>query len=381
MRPKHILAGFVTLSLAGVPAQAQDTPAGLQTGPATIAPHSTRNQDFPQSIPEATAYYVVVRGDTLWAIAGRFLKNPLLWPQIWEANRYIKNAHWIYPGDPILLPKLAVLADQAGQAPTSGTPDGIGTAEAVDAAATTATPGVPGAGMAPQIELRPITEEISLQCAEYVAEEPEDTSFRLMSSEQGWEKQTLANGDIVYLNKGTSSGIKAGDMFTTHHVLRDLRHPKSGKKLGQKITTTGWVKVILTEESVSTAVVEQACSEIPVTDYLRPFEKVQVPMVPRSTPADRLTPPSGKPSWTVVDLQNNVAVAAAGEMVSIDAGNQEGLAPGALLTLYRVTLPGVPTPRRVVGEATVVAVRDRTATAKLTYTEAEIVAGDSAELR
>jgi hypothetical protein len=57
------------------------------------------------------------------------------------------------------------------------------------------------------------------------------------------------------------------------------------------------------------------------------------------------------------------------------------VAPGTVLSVYRTTYPSVPTPRNVLGEATVVSVRDRTATAKITYSRKEIMLGDQVQLR
>ena len=54
--------------------------------------------------PAGADSYIIERGDTLWGLAGKWLGDPHLWPQVWDKNRYVLDSHWIYPGDPLSVP-------------------------------------------------------------------------------------------------------------------------------------------------------------------------------------------------------------------------------------------------------------------------------------
>lgn len=48
--------------------------------------------------------YIVKKGDTIWGIAGKKLKDPYLWRNVWNGNKYIPDPALIYPGQPLLIP-------------------------------------------------------------------------------------------------------------------------------------------------------------------------------------------------------------------------------------------------------------------------------------
>jgi hypothetical protein len=375
----RFLWGAAALSVLSGPAVAQAPPAavpspapaqggGLQTGPATVAPHWSRYK-YPDSIPAGAQYHIIEKGDTLWDLSAKYLQNPFLWPQIWDQNRYIKDAHWIYPGDPLILPNIALISGQPGQ-PGAGTEEGARGEGGV---------GLPEGGA--ENVLRPVTEEETIRCAHYVLSDKEDESLVVIGSEQGNGKIGLTRNDVIYLNKGASAGLKTGDEVAFRHEAYVVKHPRSQKPIGTKIETTGFGRVILVEDNVSSVMIEGTCQDIHVGDYVTPVEKPSVPLIVPKLPATRLTPPSGKAHGFIVDIAADQSIAAAGHIVSIDLGSNDGMAPGGILVVYRTVYPSVPTPRNVVGEVTVLTVRDKTSTAKVTYSNDAVMDGDEVELR
>jgi len=351
----------------------QSAPAvegGLLKGPATLPAHWSRNH-CPETVPDGASYYIVVKGDTLWDIARRFLGNPYLWPHIWDRNRCITDAHWIYPGDVLIIPDVNVVAPGAG-----GT--GVGTEETPERDAGPALTG-PSGPTGPA--LIPAIEETALQCAPYIVDGREDESLTVIGSEDGATKVAYADRDILYLSKGANAGVKAGDVYTLHHATYVVKHPETGRAIGTKIETNGWVRVILVQENTATAIIEQACADVHLGDYLKSFERVQVPLMTEHPRPTRLTPPSGKIVGTVVDMQDDATIAADRQLVTLNLGTANGITPGSIFVFYKVMYPSVPTPRIVLGEAVVVSVRERTATARVFSANDAVMLGDKAELQ
>lgn len=367
-------ATAATLVYAG--AYAQETPSAQEPriGPFAVPKHWSKYK-YPESVPDGVAYHMIVKGDTLWDLAQHYLKKPLLWPQIWNDNKYITDAHWIYPGDPLILKKIEVVAEKAGETPE------LPRGEEAPAPA-------PAPAEAPaENPLYPATEQVSLQCAPQVLATRDDESLKVMGSEQhilldkSQLQITYSDRDILYLNKGSNAGIKPGDMLGIHRRLGKVKHPRTGKTLGTKVITTGWARVILAHETSASAVVETACVEIAQGDYFKPFEKLPVPLLIRRPPPDRMTPPSGKAQGYVVDLADDHLVAGTGTMLFVDVGSQSGVAPGSLMTVYRTEIPKIASPRHVVGELAVLTVKDNMALARVNYSTTMIQTGDAVELR
>ena len=212
--------------------------------------------------------YTIQKGDTLWDISTKFLKDPFLWPKLWQRNPYITNPHWIYPGKPITLVPLEEpkkVAEEPRKEPLPPPPPRVIVVEKLVPAPPEVKPEVKPA------EEKPVGWP-DTRSAGFVT----DVEYRgigvILDSKEG--KRMMAEGDITYLGFKTDEKVLVGDKYTIIRGAPELiRHPLTGEKVGRKFIIMGNLLVIDAFGSFYTAKVVESFYPIEKGDMLVPYSK------------------------------------------------------------------------------------------------------------
>ncbi|MBV8202528.1 MAG: LysM peptidoglycan-binding domain-containing protein [Acidobacteria bacterium] len=357
----------------------------------------------PPTPPAGTETYTIVRGDTLWDLAKRFYGNPYLWPQLWEKNQYILDAHWIYPGDPLVtgiqvapVENLAQAAG-AGSGVQTGAPGTPGTGEGEPEP----PPQVPGVESAVKATSPPVPLgwESDIYCSGYVGDAGEQFPYSIIGSEfddltpklnpryhmeqlkgiygRTGAKVDMFTGDIVYLQGGAKQGLTPGSLFTIIGKEREVVHPVTAQVFGSYYQYLGRVRVLSVQEDTAIAEIVHSCDAVTVGSRLKPFEPEPVPLG-RTTPMRPVNLPVAgeklKESPAIIYSRDDIISLGQDHVVFIDRGADQNVTPGDVFTIYRANDRGLPP--LLLGELAVLSVQKRSATAKITESRYTIFLGD-----
>jgi hypothetical protein len=271
----------------------------------------------------APTRYTVVKGDTLWGISARFLRNPWKWPDLWGINKdEIRNPHRIYPGDVVIL-------DLSGNTPRlrlEGAPDG-GASRWVGYELQTSRlspqmrgqalnavpiPTIPARAIEPFL-VRPLVVD-----AGQVARAPvivANTDKRVV----------VSAGDTAYV---TGLDAQKGPRWQVYRKGRAFQDPDTKEVLGFEAVYLGDADVTGTGE-VSTVQIARANQEIAAGDRLavaRPFTSSSyIPRAPEKTVRGRI----------VAGTDNAVVEMGTWSVIVLNRGARDGLEVGHVLGLYR----------------------------------------------
>ena len=286
--------------------------------------------DDVQLKPNRPERYTVVRGDTLWDIAARFLQSPWHWPRVWKINERIRNPHLIYPGDVIVLryvdgqPELTLLRSEKlspGTTATASEPGASGTAsgttklqprvysEALDQAIPTITPDV----IVPFLTQPLVVGENELEEAGYVT--------------VGFDDRIALGTDSQFYARGVSS--PDAEYFQIFRPGRPLRDPDSGELLAYEALYLGDAQRLESGDPAK-LIVTSVKQEILPTDRL--LVAPQRGALPYYFPHAPSKPLRGR----VIAALNSVAEIGSHTVVTVSLGEREGIEEGHVLrVMYR----------------------------------------------
>lgn len=276
--------------------------------------------------------YTVVKGDTLWDIASRFLRDPWRWPNIWNKNEQIQNPHLIYPGDIIVLyyvdgqPELSVLRRQKLPVGTITEPgSGVVAEETGPVGPTTKlTPSIrsePLEGAIPTIDPGAITPFLTRPLA--VEKHELDKAGYITT---GLEGRVALGSFSQFYARGL--GAKPREHYYIFRPGKALKHPDTGETLAYEAMYLGDADLL---EPGDPAKLEVKL----VKQEIAPTDRLLAASTEVSLPYYYPRPPGKEVYGRILSAVNGVAEFGPNTVVAISLGRREGMEEGHVLRIMR----------------------------------------------
>jgi len=366
----------------------------------TVADHWSP-YDYPKTMPEGVKVHIIQKGDTLWDLSQQYFGNPRLWPSLHQANSYIQNPNLIYPGDPLRLDVGIVVdeqtisgdlngeemaaSDEFGELEDFGDAEGEdGNGELVNDRSET-TSFLDGAS---EFVILPAGDRSDMECSTYLypaGSASSDLPFDLrIAGSEHEDIELLGTGTVVYLNQGENKGIFPGSMYSIRRAVRPVYLPKEigkGAFMGIAIDQVGKLRILAVQAQSSTAIIDEACTEVLISDFLVPYEQEPIPLITELPADDRWAEFDKSGSGVILYSEDEVLAFGKGHLVNINLGINDNVAPGDLFLIYRENpqsdlRSGVQLPSIYLGHAVALRTEDRTAVLKIIEGFKEIKVGD-----
>ncbi|HXC16741.1 MAG TPA: LysM peptidoglycan-binding domain-containing protein [Holophagaceae bacterium] len=370
-----LAAGFTANTLTAqdapaAPAAQSASAAAPASSNATQVPAHSSKWDYPKAITpkDGQQVYIVQKGDTLWDLSNKFLSNPYAWPQIWELNQWIKDPHWIYPGDPLVI--------DAGRGAQGATPEAVAGAEPI------------------RLDLNALRRpELAYSISDFVqqpfiAPQGGDAWFKAngafqITGKKDDGKSILGDGDVVYLNAGDAQGVRQGDRFLIIQTVQDkLRHPDTHKVMGDVLEQVGILRVDHLTPNGAVATIERSMNIVEVGDHITRFTEPSDMNLELRKDTDEPVKLQD-PVMEVVYTRDHNKLNGFGAQVVVDRGSNDGLKVGDVLLLARTNdWPGGAGKKdtehfaHYLGQVIVVRADAATATCRVVRSQEEVLVGD-----
>lgn len=275
---------------------------GESTGPKII--RKVNRSPFKAGAPMR---YVVKKGDTLWGIANKFLKNPAYWPEVWDKNQKVKNPHRIYPGDVLFIYQGR---GQGGQQSASVFEKMVPQMRVIRKGA-----GDPISTLSPFLAWPRLIDENTIKRAPYIVD--------------ARDANLLIEVDKTVYVKNLRDR-QAGGEYAIFNVGKVISDPYTGREYGREVAYNGFLEVSrpAIHAKVATGVVVESKRDIRRGDKLLYIEDHKHIL---NTP---IIIPNRKIRGEVISLFDANMISGQTQVITINKGLRQGMKPGYTVGVY-----------------------------------------------
>jgi hypothetical protein len=265
----------------------------------------------------------------------------------------------------------------------------------------------------PPVSVATSPDYAAVYCSNFVTSERAAEDSYLISGEQSNARVIYGLRDYVYINKGSSQGVRVGDRYSVYRPESDPAEvpwfkwqQKLAKAMGTFYKDAGQLKVVDVQPSVSTAEVTFACEFLQRGDLIRPWQERPAPPYKPAAKFERFAPVSGKSVGMVVFGKDFSQTFGQFNTTYVNLGTAQGVNVGDYVRVFRYQGSNAETapyyadyqfkmygfgstpvsykwndlPREVLGEGIVLNVSPNASTVLVTFSRVEIFAGDYVEV-
>ncbi|NCA68851.1 MAG: LysM peptidoglycan-binding domain-containing protein [Sphingobacteriia bacterium] len=279
----------------------------LSTVPAVLASQVELAGDAPE-------LYEVRAGDTLWGIAGRFLRDPWRWPEVWQSSDVHGDPNLIYPGDRLRLTRTATGARiQRDTASGTGTMRTVRLSPRVRVTALdAAVPTIPIASIAPFLTQPWLADSDQIRHAPTVVGFPD-------------ERLVVGVHDNIYVRRIESADPSTFDVLRPGEALRD---PETNQILGFEAVLVANARLERPGDPATLRIV-RAEREVSIGDRVIPASL--------ETPLGNFYPqaaPTGM-RGRILSVMDGVTQIGQYSVVTLNRGQRDGVEPGHVFEVFR----------------------------------------------
>ena len=184
----------------------------------------------------------------------------------------------------------------------------------------------------------------NVYCSGVVTSEAVPHGTYVITGEESNALIAFSQNDYVYVNRGSSQGVKVGDQFLVVRPVEDTIKIDWTKwqtsilhKMGTVWEDEGRLRVTAVRPNVSIAQVQHACEYLQRGDIALPFVERPEPALKPEANFDRFAPANGKPLAMIITGKRFQQQVGRNDIVYVNLGSQQGVKVGNYFRIFRYT--------------------------------------------